>query len=369
MTRGPLLITGGAGYIGSLVVAKLGARGEEIVVLDDLSTGNASAVLHGRLVIGDVGDAALLARLLREHRIETVMHFAAKIVVPESVAQPLAYYDVNTARARVLLDACRQAGVKHFVFSSTAAVYGAPAGGVADERTPPAPMNPYGRSKLMTEWMLADVAAVEPLRYVALRYFNVAGCDLLGRIGQDTPEATHLIKVACQHAVGMRPELRIYGTDYDTPDGTCIRDYIHVEDLADAHLAALDHLRGGGESLTANCGYGHGYSVRDVLDVLERLVGHPLHVVEDERRPGDMPRIVADATLARERLHWTPRCDDLTLIVSSALAWERRRLRDPLSQQRAAPLPRVEDVVPAAAVSELIRSVQLKAPRAAGADL
>jgi UDP-glucose 4-epimerase len=367
MSRSKLLVTGGAGYIGSHVVAKLGARGEDVLVLDDLSTGHPSAVLHGRLVVGDVGDAAFVTRLLREHGIDTVMHFAAKIVVPESVAQPLAYYDVNTARARVLLEACRQAGVKHFVFSSTAAIYGDPPGGIADENTPPAPMNPYGRSKLMTEWMLRDLAAVENLRYVALRYFNVAGCDLLGRIGQDTPEATHLIKVACQHAVGMRPELRIFGTDYDTPDGTCIRDYIHVEDLADAHLAALDHLRGGGRSLAANCGYGHGYSVRDVLDVLERLVGRRLNVVEDARRPGDMSRIVADASLARRVLGWTPRCDDLALIVSSALAWERHRLRNPLARPRPA-APQPQELEPALAVSELMRAAQAAAG-AAGAAL
>ena len=364
MSESKILITGGAGYIGSHVVAKLGARGEDIVVLDDLSTGNPAAVLHGRLVVGDVGDARFVADLLREHRVETVMHFAAKIVVPESVAHPLAYYDVNTARARTLLDACRIAGVKNFVFSSTAAVYGDPAGGVADENTPPNPMNPYGRSKLMTEWMLRDLAAASGLRYVALRYFNVAGCDLLGRIGQDTPEATHLIKVACQHAVGMRPEMRIFGTDYDTPDGTCIRDYIHVEDLADAHLAALDYLRDGGASLTANCGYGHGFSVRDVLDVLQRLVGRPLVVVEDERRPGDMSRIVADASLARRVLGWKPRCDDLVLIVSSALAWERRRLRDPVSRPALPVAPMAQDVVPAAVVNEFMHAAQSPAARA-----
>jgi UDP-glucose 4-epimerase len=228
-------------------------------------------------------------------------------------------------------------------------------------------MNPYGRSKLMTEWMLRDLAAVTDLRYAVLRYFNVAGCDLLGRIGQDTPEATHLIKVACQHAVGMRPEISIYGTDYDTPDGTCIRDYIHVEDLADAHLAALDHLRGGGGSITANCGYGHGYSVRDVLDVLGRLVGHRLEIVEAERRPGDMPKIVADASLARRVLRWTPRCDDLVLIVSSALAWERRRLREPL-QRALQEVGRLgETVMPQAAVSELIRNVRAQV-QGAGAD-
>jgi UDP-glucose 4-epimerase len=369
-TQGNLLITGGAGYIGSHVVAKLGARGENIVVLDNLSTGNPRAVLHGRLIVGDVGDAALVTRVLREYEIETVMHFAAKIVVPESVAHPLDYYDTNTARARVLFDACRAAGVKHVVFSSTAAVYGDPAGGVANEETPPAPMNPYGRSKLMSEWMLRDLAQVTDLRYVALRYFNVAGCDLRGRIGQDTPEATHLIKVACQHAVGTRASLQIYGTDYDTPDGTCIRDYIHVEDLADAHLAALDYLRDGGRSLTANCGYGHGFSVRDVIDVLARLVGHPLMVVEAPRRPGDMSKIIADASLARRVLNWQPRCDDLTLIVSSALAWERHRLRQPLPRHRIEREERALDELARLSVTQILRDVGAPTrARQAGADL
>jgi UDP-glucose 4-epimerase len=331
-SKGKILITGGAGYIGSHVVAQLGERGEDIVVLDNLSTGHRDAVLFGTLVVGDVGDAALLDRILAEHRIETVMHFAAKIVVPESVAHPLDYYDNNTARARILLDACRRAGVSHFVFSSTAAVYGDPVGGIADESTPPAPINPYGRSKLMTEWMLRDLAAVSAMRYVVLRYFNVAGCDLLGRIGQDTPNATHLIKVACQHAVGARPYLEVFGTDYPTPDGTCVRDYIHVEDLASAHLAALDHLRAGGESLTANCGYGHGFSVREVIDVLQRVHGSEIVVREAPRRPGDMAMIVADPSLARRRFHWTPARDDLELIISSALAWERKRLAQPLSR-------------------------------------
>jgi UDP-glucose 4-epimerase len=331
--KGRLLITGGAGYIGSHVVAQLGERGEDIVVLDNLSTGHPDAVLYGSLVVGDVGDAALLDRLLREQQIDTVMHFAAKIVVPESVAHPLDYYDNNTARARVLLDACRRAGVKHFVFSSTAAVYGDPDGGIADETTPPAPINPYGRSKLMTEWMLRDLAAVCSMRHAVLRYFNVAGCDMRGRIGQDTPNATHLIKVACQHAVGARPHLEVFGTDYPTPDGTCVRDYIHVEDLAAAHLAALDHLRDDGDSLTANCGYGHGYSVRQVIDVLRAVHGGQIVVREAPRRAGDMAMIVADASLARHTLGWTPRRDDLELIVSSALAWERKRLQHPLSRR------------------------------------
>lgn len=330
MKAGRILVTGGAGYIGSHVVAQLGERGEDVVVLDNLSTGHPDAVLHGRLIVGDIGDAPLLARLLREFEIETVMHFAARIVVPESVAHPLDYYDSNTARARILLEACRVAGVKHFVFSSTAAVYGDPQGGIADENTPPAPLNPYGRSKLMSEWMLQDLAKVSDLRYVVLRYFNVAGCDPRGRIGQDTPEATHLIKVACQHAVGARAHIDVYGTDYATPDGTCIRDYIHVDDLAAAHLLALDHLRVGGESLTANCGYGHGFSVREVVETLREVHGFPLVVQEAPRRPGDMAMIVADATLARTRLGWKPRFDDIRLIIRSVLAWEQRRKREPL---------------------------------------
>jgi UDP-glucose 4-epimerase len=327
MKRKPtLLVTGGAGYIGSHVVAQLGARGERIVVLDNLSTGHSQAVLHGRLVVGDIGNQRLLRALFREYRFETVLHFAARIVVPESVARPLEYYDSNTARARVLLEACRIAGVRHFVFSSTAAVYGDPPGGIADEQTAPAPINPYGRSKLMTEWMLSDLAAVSDLRYVALRYFNVAGCDAAGRIGQDSPDATHLIKVACQHAVGLRPDLAVFGSDYDTPDGTCVRDYIHVEDLAEAHVAALAYLRNAGPSLTANCGYGHGYSVREVIDALGRIHGHRLNVRESGRRAGDLASIVANSDLIRERLGWSPSRDNLDLILTSALAWEKQRL-------------------------------------------
>ena len=325
-SRGTILVTGGAGYIGSHVVRQLGERGEDIVVLDDLSTGNPDAVLYGKLVVGDVGDADLLDRIFREHRIETVMHFAAKIVVPDSVARPLEYYENNTCKPRVLLEACHRAGVRHFVFSSTAAVYGDPEGGVADESTPPNPINPYGRSKLMTEWMLKDLANVSPLRYVILRYFNVAGADPQGRIGQDTPNATHLIKVACQAALGARPHLDVYGSDYPTKDGTCVRDYIHVEDLAAAHLAALEHLRRGEESLTVNCGYGHGFSVREVIGVLRNVHGSEVAVRDAPRRAGDMAMIVADSRLARARLKWTPEHDDLETIVSSALAWERKRL-------------------------------------------
>ena len=326
-----ILVTGGAGYIGSHVARQLGERGEKLVTLDNLSTGFRGAVLHGTFVQGDTGDAALVSRLLAEHGVDTVMHFAAHIQVPESVANPLKYYRNNTANTRTLLECSVAAGVRHFVFSSTAAVYGMPAGGTADENSPTVPINPYGWSKLMSEQMLRDVAAVNPLRYVALRYFNVAGADPGGRIGQSTPEATHLIKVACQHAVGKRPGIEIFGTDYDTPDGTCVRDYIHVEDLAAAHLRALDYLREGGASATLNCGYGRGFSVREVLGEVERVAGKRLQVTESGRRAGDPPQLVAAARRIRDTLGWKPEHEDLPGIVATALAWERRLLREPIA--------------------------------------
>jgi UDP-glucose 4-epimerase len=326
-----ILVTGGAGYIGSHVARQLGERGEKLVVLDNLSTGFRGAVLHGAFVAGDTGDAALVAKTLAENEIDTVMHFAAHIQVPESVANPLKYYRNNTASTRTLLECCVAAGVKHFVFSSTAAVYGMPPGGVAEESAPTVPINPYGWSKLMSERMLADVAAVTPLRYVALRYFNVAGADPGGRIGQSTPEATHLIKVACEHVVGRRAGISIFGTDYETPDGTCVRDYIHVEDLAAAHLRALDYLRAGGASTTLNCGYGRGFSVREVLAEVARIAGAPLSVTESARRAGDPPQLVAAARRIRDTLGWKPRHEDLPGIVSSALAWEKRLLRQPMA--------------------------------------
>ncbi|MET0224959.1 MAG: UDP-glucose 4-epimerase GalE [Dokdonella sp.] len=322
----PILVTGGAGYIGSHVAKQLRERGERVVVLDNLSSGFASAVLDAELVVGDVGDRALVDRVLAEHAIDTVMHFAAHTVVPESVRDPLKYYGNNTCATRSLLAACSHAGVRHFVFSSTAAVYGMPSSGVADEDTPTRPINPYGTSKLMSEMMLRDLSAASALRHVVLRYFNVAGCDPGGRIGQSTPNATLLIKVACEHAVGKRAELGIFGTDYPTPDGTGIRDYIHVEDLGRAHLGALDHLRGGGESLTLNCGYGHGYSVRDVIDAVARASGVPLNVIEHPRRAGDPPMLIARSERLQQRLGWRPQHDDLDFIVRSALAWERRLL-------------------------------------------
>ena len=324
-----ILVTGGAGYIGSHVVRQFGERGESLVTLDNLSTGFRSSVLHGAFVQGDTGDAKLLSELLAKHGIDTVMHFAAHISVPESVAEPLKYYRNNTANTRTLLECCVVAGVKHFVFSSTAAVYGIPDGGIASEDMPTVPINPYGWSKLMSERMLADVAAAAPLRYVALRYFNVAGADPGGRIGQCTPQATHLIKVACEQATGKREQVAIYGTDYDTPDGTGVRDYIHVEDLASAHLMALDYLRAGGLPATLNCGYGRGFSVREVLDQVAEVAGKPLRIVESERRAGDPPRLIAEAVRIRERLGWQPRHQDLAGIVRSAYAWEQRLLRQP----------------------------------------
>ena len=324
MANASILVTGGAGYIGSHVVRQLTERGERVVVLDNLSTGFADAVIGAELVVGDMADRALVDGVLAAHGVDTVMHFAAHTVVPESVADPLKYYGNNTCGTRSLLAACQAAGVGRFVFSSTAAVYGMPDSGVADEDTPTRPINPYGSSKLMSEQMLRDLGAATPMRHVILRYFNVAGCDPAGRIGQSTPNATLLVKVACEHAVGKRAQLAIFGTDYATPDGTCIRDYIHVDDLAAAHLAALDHLSAGGESLTLNCGYGHGYSVREVIDAVARISGVALTVVEQPRRAGDPPELVARSDRLKQRFGWQPRHDDLDVIVRTALAWERK---------------------------------------------
>lgn len=319
-----VLVTGGAGYIGSHVVARLREAGERVVVLDNLSTGFPEAVLDAPLVVGDVGDACLVRRILKDHHVGTVMHFAARTIVPESVSDPLRYYGNNTAASRTLLEECQHAGIRRLVFSSTAAVYGIPDGGRASEETPTRPINPYGSSKLMTEWMLRDLAASSPLQYVALRYFNVAGCDLRGRIGQSTPNATLLVKVAAEVAAGRRAQLMIYGTDYPTPDGTGVRDYIHVEDLAQAHADALAYLRAGGQSITLNCGYGHGYSVREVVDAMSRAHGRPIPVQEAPRRAGDPPVLVAECQRIRDVLGWSPRLDDLDLIARSSLAWELR---------------------------------------------
>ncbi|MGU3665710.1 UDP-glucose 4-epimerase GalE [Methylobacterium sp. A49B] len=319
-----VLVTGGAGYIGShMVLALLDAGHEEVVVLDDLSTGFDWAVPEGvKLVVGDVADQALVTQTILQHRIDALAHFAAKIVVPESVSDPLGYYLANTVKTRSLIEASVRAGVRHVIFSSTAAVYGEPEVVPVPETLPLAPINPYGRSKLMSEWMIADAAAAHGFSYVILRYFNVAGADPKGRTGQSTPNATHLIKVATQAALGQRARLDVYGTDYPTPDGSCLRDYIQVSDLAAAHRVALDHLRAGGESLTLNCGYGRGYSVLEVIEVVKRISGRDFEVRLCPRRAGDPARIVAEAALIRERLGWTPEHDDLDAIVAQALAWE-----------------------------------------------
>ena len=329
MSHGAILVTGGAGYIGSHVVRQLGAAGERVVVLDNLTKGFRRAVTAGELVVGDVGDSALVSKILAEHGIDTVMHFAAHTIVPESVALPLKYYGNNTCGTRNLLQCCLDARVRHFVFSSTAAVYGMPEGGYAGEDSPTRPINAYGTSKLMSEWMLRDVAAVNPLRYVALRYFNVAGADPAGRIGQATPGATLLTKVACEALVGKRTHVSIFGTDYPTPDGTGMRDYLHVEDLASAHLKALDYLRAQGPSVTLNVGYGHGYSVREVLAMVEEVGGKPLVIREEPRRAGDPAYLVARAERIRSELGWQPQFDDLRAIVENSLAWERKLLQEP----------------------------------------
>ena len=329
MGRGTILVTGGAGYIGSHVVLQLRERGESVVVLDDLSRGFRQAVGDTPLVVGDIADRPLVSALLREHGVDTVMHFAAFTIVPESVRDPLKYYGNNVCGTRNLLQCCTESGVRHFVFSSSAAVYGTPAGDLAAEDSPTAPINPYGTSKLVSEWMLRDLASATALRFVALRYFNVAGSDTGGRIGQATPGATLLIKVASEASVGKRPHVSVFGTDYPTPDGTGIRDYIHVEDLAGAHLAALDYLRREGASAVLNCGYGHGYSVREVLDSVERVAGRKLVIREEPRRAGDPAVLVAKADRIRQLLGWSPKLDDLDTIVRSSLDWEAKLQRNP----------------------------------------
>lgn len=323
-----VLVSGGAGYIGSHVVRQLTERGDRVVVVDDLSTGHKDSVIGADLVVADVGDAARMRDVIRQYDVKSVLHFAAKTIVPESVSDPLKYYGANTCTTRNLLAACVDTGIEHFIFSSTAAVYGEPEGGVASEDTPPSPINPYGTSKLMSEWMLRDLGAASSMRYVILRYFNVAGSDPEGRIGQRTPDATLLVKVAAETAVGKREKMFVFGTDYATADGTGIRDYIHVEDLSSAHLLSLDYLRQGGASELFNCGYGSGASVREVLDAMAAVNGAPLNVEDAPRRPGDSPQLIAKADKIRGALGWEPRYADIRHIVESSLAWEKHLLSD-----------------------------------------
>jgi UDP-glucose 4-epimerase len=320
-----VLVTGGAGYIGSHMVYALVAAGEKPVVLDNLSTGFDWALAEGvPLVAGETGDQALVAKLIAEHKVESIIHFAASIVVPDSVRDPLGYYRNNTINTRALLEVAVATGVQRFIFSSTAAVYGNPQRVPVGEDAPALPMSPYGNSKLMSEIMLKDAAVAHGLNYVILRYFNVAGADPRLRTGQATVGATHLIKVAVETALGLRPQIDVFGTDYATPDGTCVRDYIHVSDLVRAHFDALAHLRRGGASDTFNCGYGHGYSVIEVIEAVKRASGRDFAVRLSARRPGDPASIVADATRIHAQLNWTPQFDNLDQIVTHALAWERK---------------------------------------------
>jgi UDP-glucose 4-epimerase len=320
-----ILVTGGCGYIGSHVVRQLSEAGHQVVVYDNLSTGFIDALINNEVLIeADLADQAALDKAFSTHGFKTVLHFAAAIVAPESVSKPFKYYGNNTCNTMKLLETCVRYGVERFVFSSTAAVYGFPEGGVASEESALAPINPYGTSKLMSEWMLRDAGAAHGLKYVALRYFNVAGADPQARMGQRTPEATHLIKVACQAALGKRPQAAIYGTDYPTPDGTGVRDYIHIEDLAAAHLAALDYLNKGGQSTAMNVGYGKGSSVREVLAIVKQVSGVDFKVIEAERRPGDPASLVASAGKISRLTDWQPRFNSLRTIVEDAWRWESK---------------------------------------------
>jgi UDP-glucose 4-epimerase len=327
-----VLVTGGAGYIGSHMVLELVDAGERVVVLDNLSTGFRWAVAEqATLVVGDTGDQSLVSRLIRQHRIEAIIHFAASVVVPDSLRDPLGFYLNNTANSRTLIECAISHGVRHFIFSSTAAVYGNPTESPVSEDAPTQPISPYGWSKLMTEIMLRDAAKAHGLNYVILRYFNVAGADPRGRTGQSSVGATHLIKVAVETALGLRPKLEVFGLDYPTPDGSCIRDYIHVSDLTRAHSDALRQLRSAGTSRTLNCGYGRGFSVLEVIETVKRVSGVDFKVENAARRQGDPASIVANSQQARTVLGWEPRYDNLATIVTHALAWERD-----LTRRRAA---------------------------------
>jgi len=319
-----ILVTGGAGYIGSHMVCALGEKGHDIVVYDNLSTGHRDSVLFGRLVEADLADVAALDKLFRAERFDAVIHFAAHIVVEESVKDPVKYYRNNFANALNLVEACLKFDVKRFIFSSTAAVYGIPEKVPVGEEAPLLPINPYGASKAMVEQALKDVSRCADFRYVALRYFNVAGADRLLRVGQKYRDATHLITLSLKTALGLRGSLNIFGTDYDTPDGTCVRDYIHVSDLADAHVLSLDYLMAGGPSRVFNCGYGRGYSVKEVVEKVKRVTGIDFSVVETSRRAGDPPSLVADPGLIMRELGWKPSRNDLEFIIRTAWEWEKK---------------------------------------------
>ena len=342
-----VLVTGGAGYIGSHVTLRLVEAGCRVVVYDNLSSGHAWAVLDAELVVGDLGDRERLAALLAARRFAAVLHFAAHIWVAESVREPARYYRNNVANALNLFELAAAHGVPRVVFSSTAAVYGEPGPELLDETMPPAPINPYGASKMMAERMLADIAGAAGQRFAILRYFNVAGADPEGRIGEATPDNNHLIKLACEAALGLRPALCIHGTDYPTPDGTCVRDYIHVDDLARAHVAALDHLAQGGESVVLNCGYGHGASVRAVLDTVRRVSGVDFPLEEGPRRPGDPAVLIAGNAKIRRVLGWQPRHDDLEFIVRTAWRWERALQARTGGARPASPPPTPGQAAPA----------------------
>lgn len=319
-----ILVTGGAGYIGSHMVRTLGEKGYDVVVYDNLSTGHRDSVLYGRLVVGDTSDVAALNTLLRTEAFDAVVHFAASIVVQESVADPIKYYRNNFANTLNLLDVCVAHGIDKFIFSSTAAVYGIPSEDPVREEAPMFPINPYGSSKAMVERAVKDISKSSRLRYVSLRYFNVAGADPLGRIGQRYKNPTHLITLSLKTALGARDHLEIFGTDYDTPDGTCVRDYIHVDDLIDAHSLALEHLASGGGSKVYNCGYGSGYSVKEVVREVKKVAGVDFKVVETGRREGDPPSLVADSSLIKRELGWTPAHNDLEFIIKTAWEWEKK---------------------------------------------
>ncbi|OUR98885.1 UDP-glucose 4-epimerase GalE [Halobacteriovorax marinus] len=319
-----ILVTGGAGYIGSHIVNLLGSSDHDIIIYDNLSTGREKSVLAGELVIGDLEDHAKLDALMKEHNFSACFHFAGSIIVPESVTDPLKYYNNNTQNTLDLINLCVKNKINKFIFSSTAAVYGMAPGGVCSEEMQVQPINPYGRTKLMTEWMLEDVAhAHDDFNFVILRYFNVAGANIEGKVGQCSPLSTHLIKIACETALGKRDKMFVFGDDYETKDGTCIRDYIHVDDLAQAHIDALTYLLKGGESTLCNCGYGHGFTVKEVLEVVKKVSGVDFKIEMGPRRAGDAPVLMSKAEKIGKVLGWTPKHDDLELIVRTAFEWEK----------------------------------------------